>query len=248
MKRKKLLFLLILCLPSIAWPTFIFGVACDNGEIEVKINRTNIEPQERVEIEVEARAFEVVRNFGGGRNLILEFGDGSSIGMGCSYAGGVGLGVSPYYVCGGVYEHQYLDEGIYTIHAYLDIWNPDIREWVRCEDYKAVTVEEIQQPPPPTPTPSPTLPAPSTTPWATSYPNPLEWENIFRFLDYFTRLLFFLGVAGFFFAILLCTYYIITAGGSRERVQKAKRIFIFSLIGFIIIIGARIIIWFIRNF
>jgi len=144
MKRFRTIFLLISCLSTFGWPIFVFGMNCDNGEIEVKVNPLTIEPQEKVEIEVEARAFEVVRNFGGGRNLILEFGDGSSIGMGCSYAGGVGLGGVPYYVCGNTYQHQYIDEGSYTIHAYLDIWDPNISEWVRCEDYAAVTVKKIQ--------------------------------------------------------------------------------------------------------
>ncbi|MCD6429109.1 DUF4215 domain-containing protein [bacterium] len=89
------------------------------------------------------------------------------------------------------------------------------------------------------PTPTPIL--------ATGYDNPLRWNTVLEFLDYILRILFYFSIIFLTFILLIGTYYIISGGGSSLRVLLGKKIILWALVGFVIIIMGRVIIWFIRN-
>ncbi len=90
-------------------------------------------------------------------------------------------------------------------------------------------------------------PPPSTPTLPTGYDNPLRWNTILEFLSYILRMLFWAGVIILFFVLLIGAYYVITSGGSSTRILAAKKIFLWALVGFVIIILGRTIIWLIQH-
>ncbi len=90
-------------------------------------------------------------------------------------------------------------------------------------------------------------PPPSTPTLPTGYDNPLRWNTILEFLSYILRMLFWVGVIILFFVLLIGAYYVITSGGSSTRILAAKKIFLWALVGFVIIILGRAIIWLIQH-
>lgn len=69
--------------------------------------------------------------------------------------------------------------------------------------------------------------------------NPLGTGTTSTFARVYGQILEFLygfSIAVYIIALLLGTYYLMTAGGDPKKVSIAKKIFIFSTIGFIIVI------------
>ncbi len=79
------------------------------------------------------------------------------------------------------------------------------------------------------------------------FENPLRFNSIVDVIESIATYLVYIGMPLVVLMILVGAYYIITGGGSQERVAKGKRFILYAAIGFVIIIGAKGIVGFIKG-
>jgi len=66
--------------------------------------------------------------------------------------------------------------------------------------------------------------------------NPIERASTLEVWSRILHYLFITGLILYFFALLLSVFFFITAGGDPRRVGTAKKIFLYSTLGFVIIV------------
>ena len=79
------------------------------------------------------------------------------------------------------------------------------------------------------------------------YRNPLSWDNLLEFIRYILKILFYFNVVVFIVSLLVSAYYLITGGAAIWRVSRAKKILLWSLLGFVIILIAQYMVSLIKN-
>lgn len=70
-------------------------------------------------------------------------------------------------------------------------------------------------------------------------PNPLSSETFGDLLDKLVDFIFFVGIAVAPIMVLIAGFYFLTAGGDPKKVDTAKKIILYTIIGFAIILMAR---------
>jgi len=74
---------------------------------------------------------------------------------------------------------------------------------------------------------------------AVEIPNPLSYDTFEELIDAITNFIFYVAVALAPLMVLIGAFYLMTAGGDAKRVQTAKNIFLYTAIGFLIVLAAR---------
>jgi len=103
--------------------------------------------------------------------------------------------------------------------------------------------------PPPTPVPSPGTAAcvPACPPGEFCIPNPLRactfQELIYNIIDF----LFALAIPLATLMIIVSAFYFVTAAGNPEQITTAKNIILWTLIGFLVILMAKGLVWFLME-
>ena len=75
-----------------------------------------------------------------------------------------------------------------------------------------------------------------------TFTNPMGTTTFQEVMNRILRYLFWLGIIFYFIAILLGSYHLMTSGGNPRKIELAKKIFIYSTIGFLIVISPGLII------
>ena len=74
---------------------------------------------------------------------------------------------------------------------------------------------------------------------AVSMPNPIESQSFFELLNKIIDFIFAISIPITALMIIIAGFYFITAQGEPEKIQTAKRIIIWALIGFLIVLLAK---------
>ena len=74
---------------------------------------------------------------------------------------------------------------------------------------------------------------------AVSIPNPIEAQSFFELLNAIIDFIFTISIPITALMIIIAGFYFITAQGEPEKIQTAKRIIIWALIGFLIVLCAK---------
>jgi len=74
---------------------------------------------------------------------------------------------------------------------------------------------------------------------AVSIPNPIESQSFFELLNKIIDFIFTISIPITALMIIIAGFYFITAQGEPEKIQTAKRIIIWALIGFLIVLCAK---------
>lgn len=74
---------------------------------------------------------------------------------------------------------------------------------------------------------------------AVSIPNPIESQSFFELLNKIIDFIFTISIPITALMIIIAGFYFITAQGEPEKIQTAKRIITWALIGFLIVLCAK---------
>lgn len=80
------------------------------------------------------------------------------------------------------------------------------------------------------------------------FPNPFEYDTIQELVDDIINLIFILSWILAPLMIIIGAFYIMSSGGDPSRRQTGIKIIQYALIGAGMILGAKLIVWFIREF
>ncbi len=158
----------------------------------------------------------------------LEFGDGSSEDLTC-YGPILKRGCNDQAPVSSVWECSCL---LNTTHVYQNAQNDPYE--VRLIQTSVQAREEVT-----------VIPKPILTPTASA--NPLRSTNVADIVHQIGNIVFIVGAAGTFLMLLIGGYYLMFAGGNPSMVAKGKRIILISFIGFVILVVARGIIYFVES-
>ena len=165
---------------------------------------------------------------GGCSHTYVEFGDGAQEDLTC-YGPILKQGCDDQFPIGSVWECSCL---LNTTHVYQNAQNDPYE--VRLIRISVQAREEVT-----------VLSRPTLTPTASA--NPLRSTNVADIVHQIGNIVFIVGAAGTFLMLLIGGYYLMFAGGNPSMVAKGKRIILISFIGFVILVVARGIIYFVES-
>ena len=194
------------------------GVDALRPTIKIKITSPTLVPNRPVNVEIQILSNERLQN----DSLEIIWGDGQKTLIPCallSYA-------APAQTCKVSSQHIYNKQGSYEAQITACSVFPGTNKVDQCQ--VAQKMFNIGGP--------------------KGYDNPLKWNNVFEFLKYILRILFWAAVIFLMFALLLGSYYIMTSGNSPLKRLKGVKIILWALLGFVIILLGKAIIGLIQHF
>ena len=194
------------------------GVNALRPTIKIKITSPALVPNKPVNVNIQILSNERLQD----DSFDIFWGEGHTVKIPCTLLSFT----APAQTCKVSAQHIYNKQGSYTLQITACSVFPGTNEVDQCQVLKKVL--NIGGP--------------------EGYDNPLKWNNVFEFLKYILRMLFWAAVIFLMFALLLGSYYIMTSGNSPLKRHKGLKIILWALLGFVIILLGKAIIGLIQHF
>jgi len=213
-KRNKMQFaikiILLILISVLGWTSFVSSQGA--GYVKIQVNQDNVVVGQEIFVQAKLRSSEGAYLSG----CKISFGDGQQISGFCN-------NLKPEQICTRNAWHSYDSPGDYKVKISCGYYSTSGSTGGILKDEEIVKVSEAPEPSPPD----------------SDEINPLETTTLEGIAQSLTGLVFYVlsGLAVLF--IMIGGFFIITAGGNPERINKGRKIILFTIIGFVIIAVAR---------